>query len=110
MYLASPVDASLAYLVPRVWSNPQEVGATHFSFDSFRASILVLFEIISLEGWIDVMSAAMAIVGLDEQPDDLNSQWNSIFFLTFHLLGGCVILALFVRSAAQNVSRGRSSD
>lgn len=98
MFLATSVDDSLAYLVPRVWSNPQEVGATQFNFDTFRASILVLFEIISLEGWIDVMSAAMGIVGIDQQPDDLNSQWNSIFFLVFHLLGGCVILALFVRS------------
>lgn len=97
MYLASPVDDSLAYLVPRVWSNPQEIGATHFNFDTFASSILVLFEIISLEGWIDVMASAMAIVGIDLQPDELNSQWNSIFFLVFHLLGGCVILALFVR-------------
>lgn len=97
MYITSPVDDTLGYLVPRVWSNPQEVGATHFNFDTFKASILVLFEIISLEGWIDVMAAAMSIVGIDQQPDDLESQWNSIFFLVFHLLGGCVILALFVR-------------
>lgn len=97
MYIASPVDDSLAYLVPRVWSNPQEIGATHFSFDDFSSSLLVLFEIISLEGWVDVMASAMAIVGSDQQPQDLDSQWNSIFFLVFHLLGGCVILALFVR-------------
>ena len=103
MYLASPVDDSLAYLVPRVWSNPQEIGATHFNFDTFSASILVLFEIISLEGWIDVMSAAMAIVGIDRQPEDLDSQWNSIFFLVFHLLGGCVILALFVRLVSPQI-------
>lgn len=96
-FLESPVDDEIAYLVPRVWSNPQEVGSTHFNFDTFRASILVLFEIISLEGWIDVTTAAMGITAVNEQPDDLASQWNSIFFLTFHLLGGCVILALFVR-------------
>jgi len=97
LYLASSIDESLSYLVPRVWSNPQKIGETHFSFDDFPASLLVLFEIISLEGWIDVMSTAMAVVGRDQQPEDLHSQWNSIFFLVFHLLGGCVVLALFVR-------------
>jgi general stress protein CsbA len=97
LYLTSSIDNSLSYLVPRVWSNPQKIGETHFSFDDFPASLLVLFEIISLEGWIDVMSTAMAIVGRDQQPEDLHSQWNSIFFLVFHLLGGCVVLALFVR-------------
>jgi hypothetical protein len=86
-----------------VWSNPQKIGETHFSFDDFPASLLVLFEIISLEGWIDVMSTAMAIVGRDQQPQDLNSQWNSIFFLVFHLLGGCVVLALFVRSVCPSI-------
>lgn len=96
-FLSSSIDESLSYLMPRIWANPQEIGATHFSFDDFRASLLVLFEIISLEGWIDVMSSAMGIVGRDQQPQDLHSQWNSIFFLVFHLLGGCVILALFVR-------------
>jgi hypothetical protein len=96
-YLASTIDESLTYLVPRIWANPQEIGATHFSFDDFRASLLVLFEIISLEGWIDVMTSAMGIVGRNQQPQSLASQWNSIFFLVFHLLGGCVILALFVR-------------
>jgi hypothetical protein len=32
--------------VPRVWSNPQS-----YSFDSFRKAFLILFEIVSLEGW-----------------------------------------------------------
>jgi hypothetical protein len=43
------------------------------------------------------MATTMAVTGRDLQPEPLNSQWNSIFFLVFHLLGGCVVLALFVR-------------
>lgn len=34
------------FAVPRVWQNPQT-----YSFDSFRKAFLILFEIISLEGW-----------------------------------------------------------
>jgi hypothetical protein len=90
-YLSSPVDDSLAFLAPKVWSNPNELGQTAFTFDSFRASILILFEIVSLEGWIDVMAAGMNIVGLDIQPQTNYSQWNAIFFLVFNLLGGVVI-------------------
>ena len=83
------------FLAPRVWTNPS--SATTWSFDSFGASILILFEIVSLEGWIDVMKAAINITGEDSQPQTNSSQWNAIFFLIYNLLGGVVILTLFVR-------------
>ena len=84
-----------SYLVPRVWRNPSP--STTFSFDSFRSSLLILFEIVSLEGWIDVMNVATSIVGRDLQPRVNNAQSNAIFFLIFNLLGGVVILTVFVR-------------
>lgn len=83
------------FLVPRVWDNPQP--STKFSFDSFRASLLILFEIVSLEGWIDVMSIAVSITGAGQQPQQNVSQANAIFFLIYNLLGAVVILTLFVR-------------
>jgi hypothetical protein len=58
---------------------------------------LILFEIVSLEGWIDVMSASMSIVGRDVQSQENASQWNALFFLIFNLFGGVIILTLFVR-------------
>lgn len=94
----SPVDDSLGYLTPRVWSNPGiDDSTTAWSFDSFRESMLILFEIVSLEGWVDVMESVMQIVGVDLQPRDFAAQANSIFFLIFHLFGGAIILTLFVR-------------
>ncbi|KAK7696443.1 hypothetical protein QCA50_001100 [Cerrena zonata] len=87
-------DSSFSYLVPRVWDNPQP--STTFSFDSFRASLLILFEIVSLEGWIDVMAIAVSITGQDQQPKQNVSQGNAIFFLVYNLLGGVVILTLFI--------------
>ena len=95
-YLATPVDDSLSYLVPRVWANPT-LDASVWAFDSFRESILILFEIVSLEGWVDVMQSAMSIVGLGQQSQTNAAQWNSIFFLLFNLLGAVVILTLFLR-------------
>lgn len=95
-YYASPLDDSLPYLVPRVWANPT-LDASRWSFDSFRESILILFEIVSLEGWIDVMASVMSITSRDEQPETNNSQWNAIFFVLFNLFGGVIILTLFLR-------------
>ncbi|TFY58902.1 hypothetical protein EVJ58_g6125 [Rhodofomes roseus] len=71
---------SFGFVVPRVWADPSP--STTFSFDNFRASLLILFEIVSLEGWIDVTTVA----------------FNSIFFLIYNLLGAVIILTLFVRT------------
>lgn len=61
--------------------------------------MLILFEIVSLEGWIDVMQSATSITGNDTQPSNGAAQWNSIFFIVFNLFGGVIILTLFVRYA-----------
>ena len=95
MYENAAVGDSFGYLVPRVWDQPSP--STTFSFDSFKASLLILFEIVSLEGWTDVMYAATAITGKDSQPQTNASQANAIFFLIYNLLGAVVILTVFVR-------------
>jgi hypothetical protein len=94
--MASPIDNSLAFLVPRVWENP-DTHASAWSFDSFRDSLLILFETVSLEGWIDVMASLMNINGMDLQPQTNVSQWNAIFMVIFNLFGAVITLALFLR-------------
>ena len=94
-FVSSPLDDSLSFLAPRVWANPG-LTASVWAFDSFRQSILILFESISLEGWIDVMGSLMDIEGRDQQPRTNISQWNSLFMVIFILFGGVIILALFV--------------
>ncbi|KAJ7726287.1 Ion transport protein-domain-containing protein [Mycena maculata] len=97
-------NASNAYgfLAPRVWANP--APSTVFSFDSFRSSLLILFEIVSLEGWVDVMNVATSITGDNSQPEINASQVNAIFFLIYNLLGAVVILTLFVSIIIGNFS------
>jgi voltage-dependent calcium channel len=94
-YETSVVGDAFTFPVPRVWANPSP--STTFTFDSFRASLLILFEIVSLEGWVDVMGVATSITGRDQQPVTNASQVNAIFFLIYNLLGAVVILTLFVR-------------
>lgn len=94
-YVNTIYGNNFGFLIPRAWDNP--APSTKFSFDNFPASMLILFEIVSLEGWIDVMSIAMSITGPGQQPQLNASQANAIFFVIYNLLGGVVILTLFVR-------------
>ena len=43
------------------------------------------------------MNVATSITGPNEQPQTNASQLNAIFFLIYNLLGGVVILTLFIR-------------
>jgi hypothetical protein len=88
-------DGAFGFLVPRVWDNPSP--STTFSFDNFRSSLLILFEIVSLEGWVDVMGVATAITGAGSQPATNAAPINAIFFVFYNLLGAVVILTIFVR-------------
>lgn len=58
---------------------------------------MILFEIVSLEGWIDVLFSVMDIRGRDRQPEQNVAQWNGIYLVIYHLFGGVIILTLFVR-------------
>jgi voltage-dependent calcium channel len=91
----SATDDAFPFLVPRVWDNP--APSTKFSFDNFRSSLLILFEIVSLEGWTDAMGVATAATGKELQPENNASEVNALFFLIYNLMGGVVILTLFVR-------------
>ena len=83
-------------LAPRLASN------SYFDFDNFGDSLFILFQIVSQEGWIDVMWAAEEITGVDTQPQPCASQGNAIFFVVFNLLGAVFVLTLFVSVFMRN--------
>ncbi|KAF8962909.1 high-affinity cell membrane calcium channel [Flammula alnicola] len=101
-YINTVYDNAFGFPVPHVWDNPSP--STAFSFDSFRSSLLILFEIVSLEGWIDVMHAATSIAGPGLQPQPNASQGNAIFFVIYNLMGALVVLTLFVSIIIGNFS------
>ena len=94
-YTNTVLGDSFGILVPRTWDNPSP--STTFSFDTFRSSLLILFEIVSLEGWIDVMTFANSITRPGQQPSTNASEYHALFFLIYNIMGGVVILTLFVR-------------
>ena len=83
---------------PFNWSvlAPHQVSNPYYSFDNFGSSLFILFQIVSQEGWTDVMWSAMSMTGVGVQPRSFASQGNAMFFIIFNLLGAIFILTLFV--------------
>lgn len=97
-YSSSP--GNFNFLAPRVWGNPTEGSV--YSFDDFKSALLILFEIISLEGWVSVMTTAMSVAGKDQQLRNDNRQVNALFFLIYNLVGSTTVLTLFVSVIIEN--------
>ncbi|GAA5821176.1 hypothetical protein JCM11251_004500 [Rhodosporidiobolus azoricus] len=102
-YLAETVEG-WSFRAPRVWSNPQV-----WSFDEFHRALLIMFEIISLEGWVDVEESVMQIVGVDRQPEENASQFNALFFVLYQVIGATFILTLFLSLIIQNFAERTSA-
>ncbi|KAF2691188.1 calcium channel-like protein subunit Cch1 [Lentithecium fluviatile CBS 122367] len=83
-------------LAPRQASNP------FYDFDNFGNSLFILFQIVSQEGWTDVMWTAESITGVFTQPTPFASQGNAVYFIIFNLLGAVFVLTLFVSVFMRN--------
>jgi voltage-dependent calcium channel len=81
---------------------PRSVANPYYSFDNFGSSLFILFQIVSQEGWIDVMWSGMSITGRTTQPEPYASQGNALFFIAFNLLGAVFVLTLFVSVFMRN--------
>ncbi|KAG9307249.1 hypothetical protein G9A89_017077 [Geosiphon pyriformis] len=102
-YMSKPYK-NWPVLVPRVWDNPYV-----WSFDNFRSALLTLFEIVSGEGWINVMTSVMKINGRDQKPQRDVAKWNSLFFIIFNMAGAVFVLTLFISVIIENYQRRSGS-
>lgn len=74
-------------LVPRVWKNPR-----NFDFDNVINAFLALFEVLSLEGWLEVRDVIQAVVAPE----------YSLYVHIYVLIGSMVGLTLFVGVIVMN--------
>ncbi|SJL00837.1 uncharacterized protein ARMOST_04151 [Armillaria ostoyae] len=93
-YTTTVYGNAFSFVARQVWDHL--LPSTMFSFDNFKSSLLILFEIMSLEGWIDAMGVATSITGTNQQLSTNASEYNALFFVIYNLLGGVIILTLFV--------------
>lgn len=73
--------------VPRVWKNPR-----NFDFDNVLHAFLALFEVLSLEGWLEVRDVIQAVVAPE----------YSLYVHIYVLLGSMIGLTLFVGVIVMN--------
>lgn len=95
-YNSNPASNDWDMLAPRVVSNP------YYSFDDFGSSLFILFQIVSQEGWTDVLGSGMSITERGLQPQSNASQGNAVFFVIFNLLATVFILTLFISVFMRN--------
>jgi len=58
--------------------------------------MMTLFIVASLEGWPDIMLAAVDSTGVDKGPEPENSPLNAYFFIIFILIGSFFLLNFFI--------------
>jgi len=85
----------------REWTNMP------INFDDVFVAMLTLFEVASLEIWLDVMYAAMdAPDNIGEQPTRYNQgAMAAIYFIIFVIIGAFLMLNLFVGAVVDNFNR-----
>jgi hypothetical protein len=96
-YLNQPYNQGWAVLQPRA-----NLNLNYWSFDDFRSSLFLLFQIVSQEGWTDVRWAAEMASGRGVQPQPRASPGNAIFFVIFNLLVSVFVLTLFISVFMRN--------
>ena len=83
---------------------PRRVAPVNFvyDFDSFGDALFILFQVVSQEGWVDLMWSAQSITGVFTQPAWFSQQGNAVYFVLFNLLGAVFVLTLFVSVFMRN--------
>ncbi|KAK9235427.1 Ion transport protein-domain-containing protein [Lipomyces kononenkoae] len=84
------------FWMPRSYNNPG------YSFDDFSQSLSILFQIISLEGWNNVLQTAEDVVGVGLNQQTNNSVYNGIFVYLFNFISIAFIATLFITVIMQN--------
>nr|CAH8851159.1 unnamed protein product [Trichobilharzia regenti] len=92
--LKSVKGEPLKLLVPRVWANPR-----NFNFDNIGNAILALFEVLSLEGWVEIRDVIKERIGP-----------RHVIYIHLFVFIGCLIgLTLFVGVVIANYSENKGT-
>lgn len=63
------------------------------------AALLTLFQMVTLEGWVDIMETAMEL-----------HPWSWVYFVSFVMLGTFVVLNLFIAVVINNLENSKAAE
>lgn len=84
---------------PNVYTQPL------LEMNRFSSSFSSLYEIVSLEGWVDLLMTVMLSTGTGTVQAPFASPFNGVFVVIFNFIGIVFILTLFVSVIIDNYSR-----
>jgi hypothetical protein len=90
------------------WVNPTYEGIARlpaFSFDNVAEAFLTISEVINIEGFTDVMSAAMDVTSKERQPSRNAAAANAAFFVVVIVIGTFFVSNLYAGVIVQSFSR-----
>jgi len=89
--------------VDREWSNAP------MNFDNVLNGLLTLFEVASLELWLDVMYSAMDVSStIGDQPERNQSGYFALYFVLFVIIGSFLVLNLFVGAVVDQFTQAKA--
>jgi len=91
--------------VERSWDNAS------MNFDNVGNAMLTLFEVASLELWLDVMYSSMDVPSdLGGQPERNQSAYFCLYFVFFVVFGSFLVMNLFVGAVVDNFTQAKADD
>ena len=75
------------------------------NFDNVVTAFLTLFQMMTTEGWTDVMWDGIDSVGIEMQPKKNARYWVIIYIVTFMIIGSQFIINLFVGVVIDNFNK-----
>lgn len=84
----------------------------YYNFDHLGQSLLTLFVLSSIDGWVDIMYQGIDGVNSNGQmqPQENHSEAMALFFVAFLLLGGFLILNMFVGVILENFNAAQEAE
>ena len=94
------------------WANPTYADISDnpsFNFDDLGSAYLTVVEVIGLEGFVEVMGAAMDTTALDSQPKFGDSPLHSLYFVAVITIGTFFITELYAGVIIQSYTKADGS-
>lgn len=85
--------------------SPNAYVEPFLNFNNFARSISTLYQIVSLEGWTELLMQVMQSTGEGTPPELFASPFNGVFIILFNNVSIVFILTLFVSVIIDNYSR-----
>lgn len=80
------------------------------NFDNVLNAWITLFEMMTTEGWVDIMSNGVDARGIEKQPETEHNQLAAIYFVVFIILGWFLLINLFTAVITDNFNKIKEAE